>query len=812
MSDLLITVNASSLKKNKFLILETYYTAKVDAKKSGGFKGGSITPADLSNIMPVGNCDVKIICNLLNEHCYRLSNNEYYISVDALKYVVSVLSEYKLIFLGNTDKSLVLIEKVIDDKSQKKKAKNSYKANDISMEWYSDCSLYIEEAEATIKPVKCEPTSRLQYSIHENTYFLEFYYYGKSVEYMEKKNSIHIGDKICLRNYNFETNVYDTLIKENFTKLSGCKFIYSGHKNKAVLKNTLSSQNISVSYDENMIIPKIQINRSNGGWFDIDLSYDRNGETFDLASKINLFSDDGTAEIDGETIVLPESILQAREYLSLAENKLKLNQNHIFELLRIAYDGNYSIDGLFSYSDIELFMSEQVKNTAFPYQLNGIKWLKFLYMNNFGGCLADDMGLGKTFQIISFLQDKEVKKSIGKVLIVVPKSLLTNWKREFAKFQSDYNVEIYHGDTRKNFCFENTDVIITTYNTAYLDLKVLNEQLYSLVVFDEIQYIKNRNSITSNAMKQINSKVKIGLSGTPMENSISELWNIMDILNPNVFYSHEAFLKRYKGKNYDELKTILNLFILRRMKKDVLNELPDKTEEIIYCDMGDEQRKLYSAIKIAVKQAVLNMKSFVAPLILKELTMLRECCCHPLLLNEETNIDRTNESCKLDALHMLVENLIGSNHKILIFSNYTSMLELIREDLSKSEKYKKIIYYLDGKTKDRIGLVEQFENAAEGIFLISIKAGGTGLNLVSAQDVIIYDPWWNPFVEQQAIDRAYRIGQKNPVTVYKLVAADTLEEKIIEMQQEKMKDFDDLINGVSADKNINLDDILNLLK
>lgn len=811
MSDLLIAVNASSLKKNNFLILETYYTAKIEVNKSGRFKGGSITPADLSNVMPVSNCDVKNICNLLNEQCYRLSNNGYYVNVESLKRLVLDLNENKMIFLDNTDKSLVLIEKIIEAKPGKK-AKNFYKADSISMEWYSDCSLYIEETVSSIKPLKCEPASRLQYLRKESVYYLQFYYNGIAVEYKEKRPSIRFDDKTYLRNYSFETGVYETLMKENFTKLSGSKFAYSGHKNKIDLKNSLAIKNVLVSYDENVIIPKIRINRNKDGWFDIDLSYDNNGETFDLASKINLFSEDGTMEIDGETILLPESILQAREYLLLAENKLKLNQNHIFEILRIAYDSSNTIDNLFSYNDIKLDLSEEIKNTAFHYQINGIKWLKFLYMNHFGGCLADDMGLGKTFQIISFLQDKEVKQSIKKVLIVVPKSLLTNWKKEFTKFHSDYNVEIYHSDTRKNFNFVKTDVIITTYNTAYLDLKVLNEQNYSIVIFDEIQYVKNRKGITSNAMKQINSNVKIGLSGTPMENSISELWNIMDILNSNVFYSYEVFLKRYKGKNYDELKTILNLFILRRMKKDVLNELPDKTEEIIYCDMGDEQRKLYSAIKVAVKQAILNMKSFCAPLILKELTLLRECCCHPLLLNSEINVDKTDESCKLDALNMLVENLVGSNHKILIFSNYTSMLKLIRKELSKSDKYKDIIYYLDGKTKDRAELVESFEKSDEGIFLISIKAGGTGLNLVSAQDVIIYDPWWNPFVEQQAIDRAHRIGQKNPVTVYKLITADTLEERIIEMQQEKMNDFDNLINGVSVDKNINLNDILNLLK
>ena len=381
MSDLLITINASSLKKNKFLILETYYTAKVEANKSGRFKGGSITPADLSNAMPVSNCDIKNICNLLNKQCYRLSNNGYYVSVESLKKLVLDLNENKMIFLDNNDKSLVLIEKIIKIRPRKK-TKNSYKTDSISMEWYSDCSLYIEETASSIKPLKCEPTSKLQYSLKKSVYYLQFYYNGVAVEYMEKRPSIQFDDKTYLRNYSFETNVYETLMKENFTKLSGSKFAYSGHKNKIDLKNSLAIKNVVVSYDENMIIPKIKINRNKDGWFDIDLSYDNNGETFDLASKINLFSEDGTIEIAGETILLPESILRAREYLLLDENKLKLNQNHIFEILRIAYDSNNAIDDLFSYNDIKLNLSEEIKNTAFPYQINGIKWLKFLYLNN----------------------------------------------------------------------------------------------------------------------------------------------------------------------------------------------------------------------------------------------------------------------------------------------------------------------------------------------------------------------------------------------------------------------------------------------
>lgn len=811
MSELMITINSSASKRNGFLIIETYYTKKVDSNKAGKFKGGVISSADISGSMPIENCNQSDIASLFKEECQRLSENSYYVTVSSLNKIIDKLRPYKMIFLDNPDKSLILVENTVSQKPAKK-AKHSYTFGDVSLCWYADCTLYIEESAGRTIIKQIIPVPHMQYSKEDQVYSLYFSYNGENIAFLDKNLSVVQGDMILLRNYKYEQGIGEDVLRERFTKLAGSRFIYSGHRNKKDLASLLSSKNVVLDDDENTIIPDIKITQRESGWFDIDLSYNVDGEVFDLASKIQLFSSQDEIEDDGKKILLPDSIIQAREYLSLVGNKLRINQNHIFELLHIIYDSNSDISEFFSYSDVALALPDYITSTAYPYQLEGIKWLKFLFLNHFGGCLADDMGLGKTFQVISFLEDKEVKSNIKKVLIIVPKSLLTNWKKEFSKFKSGYKVGVFHGDKRIDFDFENTDVIITTYNTAYLDLKKLNELSYSLVVFDEIQTIKNHKSITSDAMKQIRSDMKIGLSGTPMENSISELWNIMDVLNPNVFYSHPAFMRRYSGKNYDELKSILNLFILRRMKKDVLKELPQKTEQIIYCDMEQEQRKLYTGINVAVKKAIMSLKAFAAPVVLKGLTLLRECCCHPLLLNDETNVNKVSESCKLDALQLLVDNLVGSGHKILIFSNYTAMLHLMQEELEKNEHYKKIIYYLDGKTKDRINVVNQFESADEGIFMISIKAGGVGLNLVSAQDVIIYDPWWNPFVEQQAVDRAYRIGQDKPVTVYKLVAANTIEERIVEMQKDKEHDFDELINGISTDKNINLKDIIELLQ
>lgn len=811
MSDLLITINTRASKKNGFLVLETYFAKKVEINKSGKYKGGSISAADIFNNMPFNNCDYKSVGILLKENCYQISSNGFYVSSENFIKLFTRLKEQLIIFFDNPDKSLFIIGALIDHTTNKK-AKYRYSFGDLVISYYSDNSVYIEKSVIKTAEVKqIVPSPHLFYSNDEQVYSLYFNYCGENIPFLDKKLSVGINDTIYLRNYNFENEICNTLLKKRFVKLAQCKFIYSGHKNKHDLNIDLSSKHIVMDDNENVITPEIKIAKNKSGWFEIDLTCNINGEIFDLASRIELFSTKNEIELDEKKVVIPDSILQAREYLAIEGNRLRIDQNHIFELLHIIYDSNSEISDFFSYSDIKLKVPKTVTQTAFPYQLEGIKWLKFLFLNHFGGCLADDMGLGKTFQIISFLEDKDVKNSIDKVLIIVPKSLLTNWKKELNKFESSYHSGIYHGDKRDEFDFDSFDIIITTYNTAYLDLKEINKIKYSMVIFDEIQTVKNHKSITSDAMKQIKSKMKIGLSGTPMENSISELWNIMDILNPNVFYNHSFFMRRYAEKNYDELKSILNLFILRRMKKDVLKELPSKSEQIIYCDMEPKQRALYTSINVAVKRAIMDLKAFAAPVVLKGLTLLRECCCHPLLLNDETNVNKIDESCKIDALNILVDNLVESGHKILIFSNYTSMLHLIMENLKKSKRYQDIIYYLDGSTKDRNEVVNSFESAKEGIFLISIKAGGVGLNLISAQDVIIYDPWWNPFVEQQAIDRAYRIGQNKSVTVYKLVAANTLEERIIEMQNNKVQDFDELINGISTDKNIDLKDILKLL-
>lgn len=811
MQDLMIVLNAPASKKNGFVVLETFYTKQANINKVGKYKGGSITPADISNCLPVGNSDCETIKKVFSELAYPVAFNRFYISIDKLQKLYDVLKNYQIFFMDNPDKTIVHIEK-ISNALINKKPKYQYLIGNNDFYYYSNKILSMKPTDSKMPNIRqLDPTPQMHYAKEESIYSLFFDYDGEQIPYLDKKISIKVNDIIYLRNIRFENKINEILLKQHFVKLAQCRYVYSGHKNKASLNTILSASGIMLKEDGNTIIPDIKITRNSSGWFEIDLSCNLDGDIITLSSKIDLFANKNEVEIKGKKIIFPESIIAAKDNIHVKGNKLIINQRNIFQLLHIIYDSTSEITDFFSYADVHLDLPKSITKVAFSYQIDGIKWLKFLFLNHLGGCLADDMGLGKTFQVIAFLSDLKVQKHIRKVLIVVPKTLLSNWKREFEKFSPLHSIGICHGDKRAEFNFDVYSIIITTYHTAYHDVERLNQTGFTLTIFDEIQTLKNHKGAISDAMKQLNTDIRIGLSGTPMENSISELWNIMDILNPGVFSSHASFMMRYNGRNYDELKTILNVFILRRMKKDVLKELPQKYEQIIYCDMDQAQRRLYTGISVAVKSMIMNLKAFAAPVVLKGLTLLRECCCHPLLLDNTTNVENVTESCKLDALKILVDNLFESGHKILIFSNYISMLRIIETELEKNEAYKKALFYLDGQTKNRAELVARFESASEGIFLISIKAGGIGLNLVSAQDVIIYDPWWNPFVEQQAIDRAYRIGQERAVSVYKLVAANTLEEKIIGMQMSKERDFDELINCLSADKNIDLDKIIGLL-
>ena len=468
-----------------------------------------------------------------------------------------------------------------------------------------------------------------------------------------------------------------------------------------------------------------------------------------------------------------------------------------------------------------------------PYQKIGYQWLKTLDNYKFGGILADDMGLGKTIQVISMLvsykENKEDKQDSKKTsLVVSPSSLALNWKNEIEKFAPELNIKVISGNAneRKEIInkIENYDVVVTSYDLLKRDIEDYKEKKYTFrfIIADEAQYLKNNNAKNAKAIKQIKADTRFALTGTPIENSLAELWSIFDFIMPGYLFSYKKFKAIYEMpivKDNDEqtmkkLKMLIEPFVLRRTKKEVLTELPEKTITVLKNEMEEEQRKIYLSYLVRTKQELQNEidsngyeRSQIK--ILAALTRLRQICCHPSLF-----IDNYNAPCsKLEQCMEILEDGITAGHKILLFSSYTSMFEIIEKEL----KNRNIKYFkLTGATKvdERVELVDEFnQNDEIKVFLISLKAGGTGLNLIGADMVIHYDPWWNISAENQATDRAYRIGQKNNVQVYKLITKDSIEEKIYDLQQRKAALTDNMLDTKTTFiSKFSKEDIMNLFE
>ncbi|MCY6958534.1 DEAD/DEAH box helicase [Clostridium brassicae] len=442
------------------------------------------------------------------------------------------------------------------------------------------------------------------------------------------------------------------------------------------------------------------------------------------------------------------------------------------------------------------------------YQRIGYNWFKTLDYLGFGGILGDEMGLGKTLQTITFLLSNKGSKS----LIVAPTSLIYNWAQEFERFAPTLKVLAISGSKEereeliKNV--ENYDVIVTTYNLAKRDLEEYKKIDFDYCILDEAQYIKNPHSQNAQAMKEIKARNRFALSGTPIENSLIELWSIFDFIMPGYLYDEKRFSVRYHKKFKEnpevlsELNKLIKPFILRRRKNEVLKELPDKIEKTLMVTMNNEQKKIYKtyanyAVELIEKRVKENEFKSSKIEILAYITKLRQLCLDPSVLMN----DYTGGSGKIEALVELLYKNIEQGHRVLVFSQFTSVLKNINKRL---DKERISCSYLDGSVPStkRMDMVKDFNEGENSIFLISLKAGGTGLNLTSADVVIHFDPWWNPAVEEQATDRAHRIGQKNVVEVIKIIAKGTIEEKIIALQEEKKKLIselmgDELSNGKS---------------
>ncbi len=478
--------------------------------------------------------------------------------------------------------------------------------------------------------------------------------------------------------------------------------------------------------------------------------------------------------------------------------------------------------------DINTKIPKKLNTELRTYQKIGYKWLKTLEQYKMGGILADDMGLGKTVQVLTVILSyiQENKEKAKNSIIVCPSSLTLNWYNEIQKFTPTIKKLVISGDylerKRKIETINNYQIVITSYDSLKRDIDLYTQYNFKYIVADEAQYIKNNNTKNSKAVKLINAETKFALTGTPIENSLSELWSIFDFIMPGYLYKYKKFKELYEIpiiKNQDEekmnkLKKQIEPFILRRTKSEVLTELPDKTVTILSNEMKEEQYSIYMSYMAQARDEIMyqiDMKGFEKSQIkiLSLLMRLRQICCHPKLFLSEY----TGESSKLNQCIEIIQDAVWGEHKILLFSSYTSMFEIIEEQLKKL----KINYLkLTGQTKvgERIKLVDEFNtNENIKVFLISLKAGGTGLNLTGADMVIHYDPWWNLSAENQATDRTYRIGQKKNVQVYKLITKNSIEEKIYELQQKKAKLIDNMLStDATFISKLSKDDIMALFE
>ncbi len=564
----------------------------------------------------------------------------------------------------------------------------------------------------------------------------------------------------------------------------------------------------------------------------------------EVTSGIDWFDLDGTATFDGGSVPFPELLRAIREgerFLTLddgtyglipeewvgrygrfsgnldrAGNAVTFKSNQVMlldilldEMPEVSFDQDFqrrreqlqSFNGVGPMSPPKTFTGD-----LRHYQQVALGWFSFLRDFNFGGCLADDMGLGKTVQVLALLEERRSDRKKRKPsLAVVPKSLIFNWMREAETFAPKLKILDYTGTSRREEIENLSDyhVILTTYGTLRRDIEYLKEIPFDYVILDESQAIKNARSATAKSARLLQGDHRLAMSGTPIENRLEELWSLFEFLNPGMLGSSAAFRRLTAGEEggpsiNEAIGRTLRPFILRRTKLEVAPELPERVEQTIYCELGVDQRKEYDELKEYIRAGIMEdvgtkgigKSSFK---ILEGLLRLRQAASHPGLIDRKK---RKAGSAKFDLLLPKLVELAAEGEKVLIFSQFTTLLDLLKPEL-KREKLR--FEYLDGKTKDRQACVDTFQNSPDiPLFLISLKAGGIGLNLTAASWVFLLDPWWNPAVEAQAIDRTHRIGQTSTVFANRLIVRDTIEEKVLALQQEKRELADSILNGKNS--------------
>lgn len=817
MADLIVNINFDESRKKNGLVIEIY-EGIIPHFKNKQFSG-QLRNANLSSVTNVDNlssAELDGIKKMFNDTAnLQINKYQYLYSVQKVPFLRSLATKGCLFYKDHKTPMYQVEMMVI----------NSEKQNDMDViadfaYCVSKTTVYINYQVQTEQSKVREIIPLFYINIATGAYKSELFFdYGTDVIKYTQKSRI-LEESGDYRDYRFEQEIIDKLKQNHWIFMNRELFEYTGKdiaddltklEKCGIRLYTNNKKEISVSHLSDISISY------NMDWFEI------NGEISIGDKKINL-SDiidfrkrrNDWNEYSGQIVFISDKLKKMANVSAQKEDgSLRIQKQDLWNVLEIADTFGIkkisNFNDLIGYESIQLDLPHHIMNILREYQIIGVKWLLSLRKNGFGGCLADDMGLGKTVQIIAYLSENSFNKTHS--LIVVPKTLLENWKREFLKFAPEIKVYIYHGRDRSIEAFENNQIIITTYGTLINDFDRLNLYYFENMIIDEAQYIKNSRSKAYRAVKYMKAGTKIIITGTPIENNIREYWNLMRITNPTMMSFKELTKGLDQNQIVSKVRFITAPFLLRRLKSDVLEDLPEKHEMTVYCNFDDSQRELYEIMLESIRREIsrksdrFEIKSNST--ILNGLLYLQEICCHPRLIPKEYNINGCFESAKLDLLISMTSELYSSSHKIVIFSRFTKMLGIINKALSKLHIN---VFYLDGKTRQRQEIVDDFEQCKEGVFLISLKAGGVGINLVSADTAIIYDPWWNPAVEKQAQDRIYRIGQKKNVTVYKLIVANTIEEKVQLLQTKKKELFDQIVSGHDMPTNITLDDLKELIR
>ena len=815
MADLILNVDIDESRKRGHLIIDTY-EGSIPHLKSHLYSG-PLRNINVNGIQSVDNLsmkDLELVKELLNEPSnVQVGKHQYALGIKNL-IVLATFARLDCLFSKQSKNPMYQIDSVV--------FANPPQVSIIQLQGACIGSnknvIYVLVNDAVKEETPLVLTAKAYVDIagREHHLRLVFDYESHIIEY--GFTTTNDSSKRDFRDYGYESRSIATIKSCGWRQDSHAGFYYTG---SSFVKdvNSLIEDGITVYTNDGKTIAKgdfAGVRVSYGiDWFDISGEVSVADQKIDIAKLIDLNKTRTQwIEVNGTVLSVPDELRLAK-YKTSCNGKPKLAHEQVASAIELAYKLNGSkvegLDNLINYKDVELDIDKSITNILRPYQETGVKWLVSLNRNGFGGCLADDMGLGKTLQVIAYLSDMSMHEA--RTLVVAPRTLLANWQREFCRFAPSVPVRIYHGPNRALQRDDMPAVLLTTYGTLLNDADLLGSIDFTNLVIDEAQYIRNPSSKIHNAMKRIKANTRIILTGTPVENNVKEYWGLMKLVNPDVFAGVQPFGKRVDSKiALEKVRRLTSPFLLRRMKKDVLPDLPEKREQTIYCSMDDDQRAYYETMLASIRQDLVKKGSrfeiMTNSAILKGLLYLQEICCHPSLLEDDLNPRKCNSSVKLDLLLEMLDELRESGHKVVVFSRFTRMLRLIETHLIRRHYN---YYYLDGSTIHRLDVVDEFESCNSGIFLISLKAGGTGINLVSADTVIIYDPWWNPAEEEQAEDRVFRMGQSKNVMVYRLIVEETIEEKVQLLQQEKKQLYEQILDGHEIPMSLTAEEMMELL-